>query len=177
MSLVLLMALWVGPGSQDAVFRDVQALTDDRRFGAAWSRLAGIEDPVMAARAEADLAFFARDFRASLAAVDRGLAHERGEGNLYLLYRGTSAALWIRDEDAAVDLAWQLDQAIRRAELDPTERGWWEQAGRELVAGAEALRAGNREREARLSRAKSVAAGVLGGAFLGMFLLGRRAQG
>ena len=172
LSLVLAGAL---PPGQDHAYEQVQSLVAGRRFGEAWSGLQAIEDPRLAARAEADLSFFARDFSGSLAAAERGLALDGSD--LFLLHRATAAALWLGDAERAASLAWRLDAAVREASLAGTDLAWWTQEVRDFTAEAEAQRTAGRQRDAMLVRARRVSLWGLGGVVLGMLLVSRRSQG
>jgi hypothetical protein len=168
---VLALALAQG----DPGFERVAALLGERRLGEAYALLASVEDPALAARAEADLWYFARDFGASLAAAERGLS--AAPDDLFLLHRAVSAALWIRDERRATLYAAQLRSALAAAQLADEERAWWTGACDDLSASAGELAAAAEERDRLRRRARAAALGLLGGSVLALGALARLPSG
>ncbi|MEM7309763.1 MAG: hypothetical protein AAF682_24015 [Planctomycetota bacterium] len=164
-------------GQTDAGYERVQALVRERRFGAAWESLGDVGDPLLAARARADLLYFGRDFAGALDAARDGL--EQTPGDLALLHRALSAALWMRDGSAAEPLHGRLVQALADAQLDEGARGWWDATAADLGTAAGDLVAGGDERAARLRRARVgtfAALSVLLGALLALALAPRRSN-
>lgn len=163
------LALLISQG--DPAFDAVAAALGERRLGEAYALLGTIADPALAARAEADLWYFARDFGASLAAAERGLAV--APDDLFLLHRAASAALWLRDAGRATRHAAHLGSALAAAELSPEERAWWTGAGDDLAASAGELSAAAEERERLHRRARATALAALAGSVLALGALAR----
>ncbi len=173
MILAALALAWPRPAAPDEAFDRASAALAERRLDDAYALLPSIGEPLLAARAEADLWYFARDFGASLAAAERGLA--AAPRDLFLLHRALSAALWIRDQERSARYSAELTAALDAAELSPEERAWWAETAAALAASADELTRAAGEREALLGRARAAALGLLGAAALGLLALSRGA--
>lgn len=159
------------PLAGDEAFERVSAALAERRLADAFELLPAIEEPLLAARAEADLWYFARDFGASLAAAERGL--DAAPDDLFLLHRALSAALWIRDGERSARYAARLEAAVPAAGLAAEERGWWDQTCAALAADAEELERSAGRREALRRRARATALGLLAASALALTALAR----
>ena len=176
-------ALWVAihaslispARGQEAAYEDFRLLVAERRFGEAAEAVEAIVDSLLAHRAEADLRYFARDFPASLAAARAGLA--LAPGDLTLLHRALSAALWMRAEADAVELAETLSTAVEGASLEAAERAWWEATRDSLATSTAELTASRQALERHQSRARWATAAGLAVALLGLGFLARSPQG
>lgn len=173
MILAALALAWPWPGAADEAYERAAAALAERRLADAHALLPSIEEPVLAARAEADLWYFARDFGTCLAAAERGLA--ASPDDLFLLHRALSAALWIRDGAQSVRLSARLEAALPAADLSEAERAWWTETSAALAASAQELARSDRERESLRRRARAAALGLLAAAVLALAVLARGA--
>jgi tetratricopeptide (TPR) repeat protein len=132
-------------------------------------------DPLARCRARAEILYQAGDPGAALEAIEEGL--RLAPGDLELLHRGVSAALWLRDVGRSDALLRDLQAALGRAELAPEHRGAWEAGVRSFQERSQLLHGNELVRERFLARARVTALGLLGLACLFLLALAPRAQG
>jgi hypothetical protein len=172
--LLALSALGAGVAharAGDDAYDAVQALLGERRLSDAFDLLPEIRDPLLGARAEAELFYLARDFPRCLAAVDAGLA--QAPRDLLLLHRALTASLWLRDGRRSTDWCAELAGAVAAADLGPEERAWWDESLAALRANAGDLLESARARDRRVALARAVSLSAIAGTLVGLALLAR----
>ena len=176
LALTLALPLSRFPATErpDAAYERIQTLLGERRLGEAFDLLPEVEDPLLAAKARAEVSYLGRDFSACVAAAKAVLAEQPGD--LMLLYRALGSALWLRDGAAASAWSERLEEALATAELTPDERAWWEGTLEALRSDAERTVEASADLERRVRFARRIAIGALAAVSLGFaWLAGRSA--
>jgi hypothetical protein len=146
-----------------------RAALAEERYGAAWEALAGETDLLARRRGEVEVLLAAGDPAGALAFAEDGLV--RVPDDLELLFRASSAALWLRDADSARDAGDRLAAAVSQAALAPGDRLAWERSVADHRARtAELLRAEERRGVAFL-RSRGIALALLVLALVGLLAL------
>lgn len=147
---------------------EVRAWAEAGDYAQALSAAEAESDAFLRAQAEVWLNFRARDFRASLAAAQRGLA-ARG-GDPWLLERAAASALHLRDAGLAGDWTRRLEQRI--SQLDGNEAAAWREVALERADETRALVLAEQRTRSALSRARWVACLALGATATACLALG-----
>jgi hypothetical protein len=137
-------------------------------YARAWSEAQAEEDPLLNARARAEVLYLGRDFPGVLAAVRDGLAVEPSETTL--LWRGAAAALWLRDGERALEFVARLREVLPTLALSSDEVATWERSLGDYTAQARAESSRAVERDLALARSRTTAY-VLGALSLGLLVL------
>lgn len=147
----------------------VQASLDEGDFGAAWASQAAETDPRAAARARCEILYRAGDPAGALSAAQEGL--RLAPGDLELLHRACSSALWMGDARLAEAMVRDLGRAVGQASLTPEERSPWDEAVRTFEARLLVLSQHDAARERAVRRARTTSCVALATALATLFVL------
>ena len=152
---LLLAAHLFRPAQDPTTLERVRALAEAGDFSRALSTARAEPEALAAAQAEVWLFFRARDFRASLEAVERGLS--AAPSDPWLLERASASALRLGAPELAS--AWTERFAAAVAAL-PDAQAWQAQLAERRNACSELVRA-RQQAAVALQRARAVALGLL----------------
>ena len=156
MRLVLILLAGLCPpaiGFAQTTLDEVRTRAEAGDYAQALDAAEAESDAFLRAQAEVWLYFRARDFRASLAAAQRGLA-ARG-GDPWLLERAAASALHLRDAALADEWTRRFEQRVSR--LDASEAEAWREVALERAGEAQALMLAEQRARSALARARWVA--------------------
>lgn len=174
MSGALLLALGLALAPQDHARRALEELQAGRH-AAAWAEMLAETEPLARSRARTEILYQAGNPGAALEAIGEGL--RLAPGDLELLHRGISAALWLQDAGRSEALLRDLQAALEHAELAPEHRAAWEEALLSFQQRCKNLREHERLRGRFVARARGTALGLLALACLFLLALALPAQG
>jgi len=172
----LALTLMLGLAAQDDSMA-VRPLLEQGDYAAAWERQAAEPDALRRARMRCEILYSAGDPAGALEAAREGLRH--APGDLELLHRACSAALWMGDSRAAEEEARELERALSQAVLAAENRPAWEENVRAFRRRAGELSAHEAMRDASAARARRTALVALVtavGALLGLSAQGRSSR-
>jgi hypothetical protein len=166
--IALVLAPLLGLALPDHAQDWKEALRDER-YAAAWDAVASEPDAGVRRRAQAEILLAAGDPAGALAFAEDGLVGRPND--LELLFRATSAAMWLRAADWAREASGRLSAALAQAELSPEDRAGWERALADMTARIDALERSERERVRGLSTSRTLAVALLAAALVALACL------
>jgi hypothetical protein len=141
----------------------------EERFADAWDVVEREPDLALRRRAQVEILLGAGDPAGALAFAEDGLVSRPSD--LELLFRATSAAIWLRAGGRAREASGRLTAALEEAELSSEDRAAWDRSLAEMIARIEALERSESERERGLATSRALALALLAAALLGLGLL------